>query len=316
MNFKKPKFWDLKKPSLLSYILLPFTLIFSLNNFFLEFRSKKTNKNLKTICVGNIYLGGTGKTPLTIKLSEILKDLRLNISIGKKHYSNQIDEQIMLKNRTNLILENSRTKIVQNAIKNKVNLVIFDDGLQDRSMNYDIKFVCFDAIKWIGNGLLVPAGPLREKVSSLKKYDAVFLKNCQTDLNIIENNIKKINPEIKIFKVNYKPTNINEFDLDKKYLVFSGIGNPESFKNTLIENKFKIIKELTFPDHFDYSKKTIYSIKKEAQDLNAQIITTEKDFVKIQNENNRDIGFLKMDLEITNEDDLINLINSKINENN
>ena len=316
MNFKKPKFWDLKKPSLLSYILLPLTLIFSINNFFLELRSKKINKNLKTICVGNIYLGGTGKTPLTIKLFEILKDLRLNISIGKKHYSNQIDEQIMLKNKTNLISANSRTKIIQNAIKNKVNIVIFDDGLQDRSTDYDIKFVCFDAIKWIGNGLLVPAGPLREKVSSLKKYDAVFLKNCQTDMNIIENDIKKINPKIKIFKVNYKPTNVNKFDLDKKYLVFSGIGNPESFKNTLIENKFKIIKELTFPDHFNYSKKIINSIKKEAQTLNAQIITTEKDYVKIQNENNKDIGFLKIDLEITNEDDLINFINSKINENN
>ncbi len=316
MNFKKPKFWDLKEPSLLSYILLPLTLIFSINNFFLKLRSKKINKNLKTICVGNIYLGGTGKTPLTIKLFEILKDLRLNIAIGKKHYSNQIDEQIMLKNKANLISANSRKKIVQNAIKNKVNIVIFDDGLQDRSTDYDIKFVCFDAIKWIGNGLLVPAGPLREKVSSLKKYDAVFLKNCQTDMNIIENDIKKINPKIKIFKVNYKPTNVNEFNLDKEYLVFSGIGNPESFKNTLIENKFKIIKELTFPDHFNYSKKIINSIKKEAQTLNAQIITTEKDYVKIQNENNKDIGFLKIDLEITNEDDLINFINSKINENN
>ena len=222
----------------------------------------------------------------------------------------------MLKNKANLISANSRKKIVQNAIKNKVNIVIFDDGLQDRSTDYDIKFVCFDSIKWIGNGLLVPAGPLREKVSSLKKYDAVFLKNCQTDMNIIENDIKKINPKIKIFKVNYKPTNVNEFNLDKEYLVFSGIGNPESFKNTLIENKFKIIKELTFPDHFNYKKKIINSIKKEAQTLNAQIITTEKDYVKIQNENNNDIGFLKIDLEITNEDDLINLINSKINENN
>ena len=73
MNFKKPKFWDLKKPSLLSYILLPLTLIFSINNFFLELRSKKINKNLKTICVGNIYLGGTGKTPLVIKINSILK---------------------------------------------------------------------------------------------------------------------------------------------------------------------------------------------------------------------------------------------------
>jgi tetraacyldisaccharide 4'-kinase len=316
MTFNKPKFWDYKKQNLISYFLLPFTFPLILNNFLLSKKSKKKYENIKTICVGNIYLGGTGKTPTSIKLKQILDDLNINSVIGKKFYSAHLDERILIEKKSKLIIGKNRLEIIKLAIKNNYDCLIFDDGLQDKNIKYDLEFVCFDAAKWLGNGNLIPSGPLREKISSLKKYDAVFLKNCQTDLNIIENNIKKINPEIKIFKVNYKPTNINEFDLDKEYLVFSGIGNPESFKNTLIENKFKIIKELTFPDHFDYSKKTIYSIKKEAQDLNAQIITTEKDFVKIQNENNRDIGFLKMDLEITNEDDLINLINSKINENN
>ena len=73
MILKKPKFWDLKKPNLVSYFLLPFTLIIFLNNFFLKFKSKKKNEKIKSICVGNIYLGGTGKTSLSLKINEIFK---------------------------------------------------------------------------------------------------------------------------------------------------------------------------------------------------------------------------------------------------
>ena len=74
MKFKKPKFWDLKKPILISYFLFPLTVILSLNNFFLKFKSNKKDKRIKSICIGNIYLGGTGKTPTTIAVYEILKN--------------------------------------------------------------------------------------------------------------------------------------------------------------------------------------------------------------------------------------------------
>ena len=84
MKFKKPKFWDLKKPNLISLFLLPLTLPIIINNYFLNFKSKTKNKSIKTICVGNIYLGGTGKTPTTIKLYNILNDLKLNVITGKK----------------------------------------------------------------------------------------------------------------------------------------------------------------------------------------------------------------------------------------
>ena len=73
MNFKKPKFWDLNKPNFLSYLLIIFTIPIIINNIILNFKSKKKSKEIKTICVGNIYLGGTGKTPTTIELSNILK---------------------------------------------------------------------------------------------------------------------------------------------------------------------------------------------------------------------------------------------------
>ena len=72
MKISKPKFWDFKKPNYLSYLLLPFTLPIILNNYVLSFKKKNNNENIKTICLGNIYVGGTAKTPLTIKLNQIL----------------------------------------------------------------------------------------------------------------------------------------------------------------------------------------------------------------------------------------------------
>ena len=69
MNLKKPSFWDLPKPNFLSYLLIPFSLPIILRNFLFKFIKKNKSSNIKTICVGNIYLGGTGKTPLTIKIS-------------------------------------------------------------------------------------------------------------------------------------------------------------------------------------------------------------------------------------------------------
>ena len=79
MKIIKPKFWDLKETTLLSNLLLPFTLPLIINNYLLSFKKKRETKEIKTICLGNIYIGGTGKTPLTIKLDQILKELNRNI---------------------------------------------------------------------------------------------------------------------------------------------------------------------------------------------------------------------------------------------
>ena len=108
MKFKKPKFWDFKKPNLISHLLFPFTLLISLNNFFLKFKSKKKNEKIKTICIGNIYLGGTGKTPTTIAIYKILKKLSFKVSTAKKFYASQFDENLLLKNRTKFIISNNR----------------------------------------------------------------------------------------------------------------------------------------------------------------------------------------------------------------
>ena len=96
MQIKKPNFWDLEKPNYLSIILLPFTIIMLINNFFLNRKIHKKNKKIKTICIGNIYIGGTGKTPTTIKMYEILKKLNFNVCTAKKLYLSHIDENKIL----------------------------------------------------------------------------------------------------------------------------------------------------------------------------------------------------------------------------
>lgn len=311
MIIKKPNFWDYKKPNILSYFLLIFTFPLIINNYLINKRRNQNlskTKNIKTICVGNIYIGGTGKTPLSIKISQILNKINLKTAIIKKFYPYQIDEQKLIANSNKLYCEKSRKEALKNAQKDMLDIAIFDDGLQDKTLNYDLRFVCFNTLKWIGNGFLIPAGPLREKLKSIKNFDAVFLNGNEEDVSVLKSIIKKINKNIKIFETYYKPLNIHHFNNKDKFLIFSGIGNPENFKKTLTKNKLNVIDEIKFPDHYQYTKKDIENIKQKAKKLQAKILTTEKDFVKIKDEISDDIDYLKIDLIIKREDELINLI--------
>ena len=317
MKLTKPKFWDQKKPNLTAYLLFPFTIFIRLNNFFLKIKSKKIYKEIKTICVGNIYLGGTGKTPTVLKIYQLLKN-DLNVVTAKKFYIDQEDEQIILKDKSKFLTYKNREEIIKNSIKQDLDLIIFDDGLQDNNINYNLNFVCFDSQNWIGNGCLIPSGPLREKLTSLEKYDAVFIKFIEEDTNLekIYSTIKKINPKIKIFNSLVQVKDIDKFDLTKKYVVFSGIGNAKSFKSLLLKNNFNVIKEIIFPDHHNYKINEIENILKKTKELGAKLITTEKDFVKLNNNYKNQINFLEIELKIIEESKLIEFIKSKIYETN
>ena len=312
MIFKKPLFWDSKKQGIFSTILFPFTILTNINNFLISISNKKINDKIFSICVGNIYVGGTGKTPLAIKLYQILNKNHKGVVVGKKFYSSHNDEINLLKKKVHTLIKNKRSLIIQEAIKKNKKIIIFDDGLQDKALKYDLNFVCFDTLNWIGNGNLIPAGPLREKINSLKKFDAVFLKNISKPNNKIIRIIKKINPKIKIFNTRYKIVNFNNFSLKDKYLIFSGIGNPDSFFEILKINKFLIKDKFIFPDHYNYKEKDFLNIIKRSKELNTKIITTEKDFIKIPKRYQKKIKCLKVDLDINNQKKLINFINEKI----
>jgi len=308
MNFKKPNFWDLSRPRLISYLLIPLSFPIIIRNFIFQLLKKEKQSIIKTICVGNIYLGGTGKTPLTIKLYEILTKLNFKVATIKKDYSNQKDEQLLLKKKTNLITVSSRKLAIQKGLNKSLDYLIFDDGLQEMRIEYNISFVCFKSKNWIGNGQLIPAGPMREKISSLKRFDAVFLNGYSNNLDKIENQIYKINSKIKIFRTLYKISNIDNFNLNLEYLIFSGIGNPSDFREILLEKKFIIKKEIIFPDHHEYTHNDYRNILDDARKDNLKILTTEKDFMKIPEEFKNKIEFISIDINIKNENDLIQLL--------
>ncbi len=311
MKFKKPFFWDKKNPSLFSYLLFPLSLITLLISISKK-RVKNKYSNIKTICLGNIYIGGTGKTPLTIELKKILENLNYKTCFIKKFYKDQIDEQKILDFNGKLFCKKKRNHALKMALDDNYEIAIFDDGLQDISVGYDLTFVCFNIQNWIGNGFLIPAGPLRENLKNLKNYDVVFLSGNKENCENIKNIIKVHNPNIEIFEAEYIPVNLDKLDQKSNYLVFSGIGNPETFKKTLKNNNLNIKNFLKFPDHYNYTNNDIKKIKLKAQKLNTKILTTEKDYLRLNKLNSENIEYLQVKLKIKNEKKLINFLQKKL----
>ena len=310
MNLKKPKFWDYKKPNIYAYLLLPLTYLIKILNYLnLKFSKRNLKRTgIKTICIGNIYVGGTGKTSLSIKINEILNKQEIKSCFIKKFYKTQRDEQKLLNSRGKLFLSAERRDAIYEAEKQNYKVAICDDGLQDRSINYDLKFVCFNSINWIGNGMTLPSGPLRENINNLKNYEHVFINGNLENLEEIKKQIFKINPQINIYFGIYEPINITEFKKDDKYIVFSGIGNHKTFVSMIQNYKLTILKDIEFPDHYKYNKKDINKILDYANQLNCKIITTEKDFLRLENIENEKIKYLKSELKILNEEKLLSLL--------
>ena len=309
MKFKKPKFWDYKKPNIISYLLLPISVLVQIAKFTKNVTIKKKKfQSIKTICIGNIYLGGTGKTSLSLKINKILKD-KIKSCFVKKYYSNQIDEQKILEKNGKLFKSKNRSESIKQAVNEGFKVAIFDDGLQDPSIDYDYNIVCFNINNWIGNGQTIPSGPLRENIRNLKKYKNVFLNGNKENIENIKKYIQEIDPNINIYQGEYIPLNINEFDKKNKYLVFSGIGNHKTFISMLKINDINVVKDIEFPDHYKYSTKEIDNIISISKKLDCKIITTEKDYMRLNN--NNEINYIKSELEIINEETFLNNI-SKI----
>ena len=314
MNLKKPKFWDYKSPSLLAYLLLPFSYLLRLINL-LRKKTQFKKPNIITICVGNIYLGGTGKTSLCIKINELLNKNKIKACFVKKYYSKQIDEKKLLESRGKLFTSSNRLAAINLAVNAGFEVAILDDGLQDRLISYDLSFVCFNNLNWIGNGLTIPAGPLRESINNLKNYKHIFLNGNLENLDDIKKYIYKINPNINLYFGKYVPLDIEKFNKNKNFLIFSGIGNHKSFVSMLKEYELNIIKDIEFPDHYEYTNYDINKILKLSNNFNCEIITTEKDYFRLNKDKIYNINFIKSELKILDEEKLISTI-FNINENN
>ena len=311
MKLNKPKFWG-KGYWIIPIFLLPLTLLLSLIVYFKRKLTKPSKFSTCVICIGNIYLGGTGKTPTSILLAKELIKLKKKTAIVRKYYKNHADEhKLIAKNFNNLILNQNRRAAIKES-QNKFDFMLLDDGFQDYSINKNLSIICFKDNQLIGNGFTLPSGPLREKLDSLKEAHVILIngiKNLEFERKLLD-----INPNLKFFYSNYKPINIDQFK-NKDLLAVAGIGNPENFFQLLQQNNLKIGKKLIFPDHYEFTSNDINYILKLKKENNYQIITTEKDFYKIKEPNNKMFKFLKVSLEIEKKKELVDLIINSYNEN-
>ena len=307
MRLIKPKFWETK--NFISYTLYPLSIITYLINNVKKFSIRK-NFKIKTICIGNIFVGGTGKTSLAIEINQLLRK-KFKIVFIKKNYENHLDEINLLNNKGKIILSNSRENALLTAINKRYQLAILDDGLQQKNINYDLKIACFNSEYAIGNEFMLPAGPLRENLDEVKNYDLIFL-NGEKKNNKLLSKLKSINKNLKIFEGKYKPLNLKNFNLRKKYLMFCGIGNPHEFEKTLIKYKFNIGKKIIYPDHYKLTNIDIKRLIDKAKKENLVLVTTEKDFFRLNDTQRKNIKFLKIELEIKDKKNLKKILISRL----
>ena len=204
MKLYKPNFW--KETNLVSILLFPISLIVKLIVLMRKTFIKELEFEIPVICVGNIYLGGTGKTPLAVALAKEMKLMGKNPVIIKKFYKSHQDEHNLIeKNFNNLILETNRSIGINKAIEQGFDTVILDDGLQEYKIKKNLSIVCFNEKQLIGNGFIFPAGPLREGLNALKNVDLIVI-NGKENKNF-QKKILKINPNLSFFYSEYKLKN-------------------------------------------------------------------------------------------------------------
>ena len=257
------------------------------------------------ISLGNITTGGTGKTPLVIWLcKKIISDYQC--AILTRGYKTIAEESKKLTDEPAIFSESCpEVKVIVNpdrvagaeeaAIKFGTKVLIMDDGFQHRRLARDLDIVAIDATLPFGYGRMLPAGLLREPVSSLKRASAVVITRCdqiaENELSELEEKLRLINPEMVISRSIHASAYVKSIDnkeisleqlRGKKIFAFCGIGNPGSFLTTIKTTGAELIGSKIFNDHHLYTEACIADIFEQAERLKADLIlTTQKDKNKI-----------------------------------
>ena len=275
------------------------------------------------ISIGNLSLGGTGKTQVAIELSKFLHKNGIKVGILSRGYKRKgsnipVHENILVSDGEEILTDwdvsgdepyliakdspksivlsgSNRVKAAQSAIKLGAQVVILDDGYQYLKLKRDINILMIDSTKELENEKLFPSGELRELPDSLNRANTIILTNSydsQNTDNYLSKLKKYISHDFNLISMKYKVKEIKGINLVKKltienarklkFIAFSGIGNPESFTQTLKSDCLQIAEHVVFHDHNEYSSDDISQLIQLALKNGIEdIITTEKDAIKI-----------------------------------
>ncbi|TDX59212.1 tetraacyldisaccharide 4'-kinase [Orenia marismortui] len=334
-----------KKGIIAKIILVLLTILSSLYRSIIILRNKlydwdiKKSKQLdaKVISIGNITVGGTGKTPIVQKLARTLSDKGYKVVVLNRGYKAKFsgevgvvsngkeilmsadeagDEAYMLAaslKEIPIIIGSDRAKTGEYACAQfEADFIIMDDAFQHRQVARDYDIVVVDATNPFDNGYLLPRGKLREPLSGLKRGHFFLLTKVdqvgENKLKEIKKKLIKINAAAAIITTKHEPTYLRNLtnqqrqsiDLaSEKVLAVSGIGNPKSFEDTLKNLGADLVDKIRFADHHDYTKEEILQIFTQASEKNVdKIITTEKDAVSIDDDLIEEIGLEKINFEV------------------
>lgn len=279
-----PKFWNSK--SVVSTLLLPLTWVYVWFSDRRKRLAKPVHFGIKTICIGNITVGGTGKTQVVMWLAEKLQNIKIAI-VSKGYKANFItprivgqydspelvgDEAKLMSKVANVIVTKNPADASDLVNEIKPDLVILDDFMQNPYITKDFNILVIDADRGFGNNRLFPAGPLRQTFESIKD---------QIGLIIAIGSNPKCPDNLPPGAFYAQITSNNMLDPNKKYLAFAGIGNPDRFFSCI--SHLNLVRKITFSDHHNYLSQEIYYLQQEATKLNATLLTTPKDSVKLVN---------------------------------
>ena len=285
------KFWWKKAPNFILFINFFLDFLILIKNLFI----KKYQSKLKVICVGNFTLGGSGKTPMVRYLREILTKKGYKCAIllrgykGKfkgplivdinTHLSSEVGDEALLHAKDGLtIVSKNRVKGCKYIEKLDVDLVILDDGFQNPSLIKDYNLIVVSSNKGIGNKLIFPFGPLRESIRKGKKKVNMIIKfiNSEQDhhsLSYIHNYFGKIIDAEYLTKI--------DVDLSENVVVYSGVADPNKLISSIKNNNKKVISSFLLRDHQEINESLAKEILIKSKEKNADIITTEKDIVRL-----------------------------------
>ena len=294
MPIKTPHFWT--ELSWQSVILFPVSYIWRFGHYAQQKILNTKETEIPVICVGNLTVGGSGKTPVVITLCRFLSGIGKSTSIltrgfgGKEkgpifvctnlHQSLDVgDEPLMMAHSLDVCISRNRPLGANHILdKKKYDCIVMDDGLQNPTLKKDLNIAVFDGKFGIGNGFLLPAGPMRQKLEvGIQNIDLViFNGKDETGLG------QKIPPHIPIFTGELQPDEeIVEKMKNRRVYGFAGIGNPSRFFKTLNNIGADLVGEAHFADHHPYTDADLTQLYEEAMQSGAELVTTQKDWMRL-----------------------------------